>query len=99
MAPEQLRDAISETFRGKDGARVLFTLLALIHSLVNVASERLRPLLPWEVWFIGNDRNPFRLRFRKRPLGYFLAKLVTFVFLLFVLAFLGEVSRNIVEAF
>ena len=95
MKPEQIRDAISETFRGKDGARVLFTLLAMLHAITNVFSERLRPLFPFEVPFFVLDRNPYKFKWKRKPFWYFLAKVVTLFVLLFALAALGEVSRAI----
>ena len=98
MTPEELRKEISLTFRGRDWERVGYLTLWWIHGLTNAFSEPLKKVLPWEVWFIGTDRNPLRLKLRKRPVGYWFAKIVTIFVLLFGFGFLGEISRAIVLA-
>ncbi|HHS83548.1 MAG TPA: hypothetical protein ENK38_01285 [Gammaproteobacteria bacterium] len=75
--PEQLRAAISDAFHGHDWLRLGYLTLWWLHALTNVASERLRPLLPWEVPFFVLDRNPYRFKWKRRPVGYWVAKLVT----------------------
>ena len=92
MDTEDLRKRISETFGDKFILRLAYMTLWWLHSWINAFSEPLKKVLPMQVWFIGTDRNPFRLKFRKRPLGYWVAHVVGPIVLLFILSALGKVS-------
>lgn len=97
MNPEEIRDAVSETFDGRDAARLWFLTLLWLHGWVNVFSDALKKVFPWEVTLVGLKRTPYRLETMRRPVGYWLAKPVSVVVLLFLFGALGELSRRIVE--
>jgi len=96
MNPEQLRKLIAESFDGRDGARLGYLTLWWLHAFVNVFSGRLKKVLPFPMWFIGTDSHPFKLKFRKRPAGYWAAHVFAPIVLLFLFGALGEISRRII---
>jgi len=98
MNPEQLRSAISDTFDGRDFARMKYLTLWWLHGFINVFTERLRPLLPWEVTLPGTHRLPFRIVMRRRPLGYWVAHWVGVPAVLLLLALLGNLSAFVLTA-
>jgi len=96
MNPEQLRKLISESFEGRDGARLGYLTLWWLDAFVNVFSERLKKLLPFPMWGIGTDSHPFKLKFRKRPAGYWAAHVLAPIAILFLFGALGEISHRII---
>lgn len=93
---EALRKGVFNVFEGHDAARLWFLTLLWLHGWVNVFSEALKKVFPWEVTLFGLKRTPYRLAKMRRPVGYWLAKPVSVIVLLFLFGALGELSRRIV---